>query len=660
MPSATCGGKLQKAARPWLRCNAAQFALWVASVRIQHDVSAVSDGVKEWYMNDPSLVSSAELSDQLAEDPLDSWKEIATYVKRDVSTVQRWEKREGMPIHRHVHDKRGSVYAFSSELDTWLQGRRRRLEEEEKEPGAETSGDAEGDQGPSGTSGVRPWLVLCGIAVLALVAVTYRTTRSRAGSATRSKIESLAVPPIHSIAVLPLENLSGDPAQDYFADGVTDALITELAQFSSLRVISRTSAMHYKNSHRPLPEIAQELNVDAVVEGTVSRSGNRVRITAQLLEARSDRHLWAKAYDRDIREIVVLQQDVADSIVSEIQPKLRSQESASVSRKRQVNSEAYDAYLEGTYFWHKFNEAGDRRAVEYFQESIRKDPSYALAYAGLSNAYHELAYYGRPIDIMPKSKEAAEKALQLDDTVAEAHGALGWVKWIYDWDWPGAEKEFQRAIQLNPGHSISHGMYANFLDSAGRFEEASRELRVARVLDPVALILIRNAADHFRCMRQYDRAIAENRKALDMDPSFADAHENLAYAYVNKGMYEEGIKEMEQLAISDGEHDLALTMKIAFAHGGYKGALKSRLKYYKGRRKAGAHVNFWDEALTHAQLGNTDLALQALEKAYDEREDITDLAVDPSWDLIRDDPRFQELLRRVGFPVNTGAGVVAR
>jgi TolB-like protein/DNA-binding winged helix-turn-helix (wHTH) protein/Flp pilus assembly protein TadD len=495
-----------------------------------------------------------------------------------------------------------------------------------------------------------------GLVAIALVAAAFALNVPRV----RNWNVGWGVPPIHSIAVLPLENLSGDPAQDYFADGMTDALITELAQFSSLRVISRTSAMHYKGSHQPLPEIAKELNVDAVVEGAVSRSGNRVRITAQLLEARSDRHLWAKAYERDIREIESLQQNVADSIISEIQPKLRPQGSASVSRKRQVNPEAYDAYLQGIYFWHKFNEAGDRRAVEYFQESIRKDPLYALGYAGLSNAYHELAYYGRPIDIMPKSKEAAEKALQLDDTVAEAHNALGWVKWIYDWDWPGAEKEFQRAIQLNPGHSISHGMYANFLDSMGRFEEASREFRVASELDPVALILITNAADHFRCMRQFDRAIAEDRKALDMDPGFADAHENLAYAYVNKGMYEESIKEMEELAISDGERDLAQTMKIAFANGGYKGALKSRLRFYKDRRKAGAHVNFWDEALTHAQLGNTDLALQSLEKAYDEREDITDLAVNPSWDSIRADPRFQELLRRVRLPVNTRVGVVAR
>jgi tetratricopeptide (TPR) repeat protein len=397
-----------------------------------------------------------------------------------------------------------------------------------------------------------------------------------------------------------------------------------------------------------------------VVEGSVIRSGNRVRITAQLLEARLDRHLWARAYDRDVRELVSLQQDVADSVISEIQPKLRPQGSASVTRKRQVNPEAYDAYLQGMYFWHKFTEAGDRRALEYFEESIRKDPSYALGYAGLSNAYHELAYYLRPLDIMPKSEEAAEKALKIDDTLPEAHAALGWVKWVYDWDWPRAEKEFQRSIQLNPGYALSHGMYALYLDSMGRFEEAFREFQSARELDPVALGLIRSTAEHFRFMRQYDRAIAENRRALDMDPTFENAHESLASAYVNKGMYEESIKEMEQLAISHGEHDLAETMKIAYARGGHKGALKSRLKYYKDRRRAGSYVAFWDEALTHAQLGNKDLALEALEKAYDEREDITDLGVNPSWDSIRADPRFQELLRRVGLPVNTGAGVVAR
>ena len=497
----------------------------------------------------------------------------------------------------------------------------------------------------------RAWVPALGVIALIVAAFAFNF------GGIRSRIFAPSVSPIHSIVVLPLENLSGDIKQEYLADGVTDALITDLAQISSLRVISRTSAMHYKGSHQPLPEIARELNVDAVVEGSVTRSGNRVRITAQLLDARSDRHLWAKAYDRDIREIISLQLDVADSIVSEIQPKLWPRESISLTRKRQVDPEAYDAYLQGMYFWQKFNQVGDRRAVEYFEESIRKDPSYALGYAGLSNAYHELAYYGRAMDIMPKSKQAAEKALQLDDTIAEAHAALGWVKWIYDWDWPGAEREFQRAIQLNPGYELSHGMYAMYLDSTGRFEEAFREFQIARELDPVSLGLLRNRAEHYRYLRQYDTAIAENRKVLEMDPGFENALESLSYAYADKKMYEDSIKVIEQLAITEGEHGLAKTMKTAYARGGYQGALKSRLQFYKDRRRAGSFVAFWDEALLQAQLGNKDLALEALERAYDGREDITDLAVNPSWDSIRAKPRFQELIRRIGIPVN-GSGVV--
>ncbi len=489
----------------------------------------------------------------------------------------------------------------------------------------------------------RAWVLALGLAALIAAAFGLDT------AGIRNRVFARGVPPIHSIAVLPLDNLSGDSAQDYFADGMTDALITELAQINSLRVISRTSAMHYKGSHRKLPEIARELNVDAVVEGSVIRSGNRVRITAQLLDARSDRHLWAKAYDRDVREIMSLQQDVADSIVSEIQPELRPAGSPSLNRKRQVNPEAYDAYLQGMYFWHKFSEAGDRRALAYFEESLRKDPSYALGYAGLSNAYHELAYYVRPKDVMPKSKEAAEKALEIDDTLADAHAALAWVKWVYDWDWPGAEKEYRLAIKLNPGNALSHGMYAMYLDSMGRFEDAFREFQIARELDPVSVGLIRSLAEHLRDMKQYDSAIAENRRALDMDPTFENAHESLAYAYANKGMQEESIKEIEQLAISDGERDLAEAMKIAYVRDGYKGALKSRLKHFKVRRSAGGHVNYWDEAWTHAQLGDKDLAVQALERAYAEREDITDLGVNPSWETIRDDPRFLDLLHRVGL-----------
>lgn len=265
----------------------------------------------------------------------------------------------------------------------------------------------------------RAWVPALG--VTALIAAAFALNIA----GIRTRILPRGVPPIHSIAVLPLENLSGDINQEYFADGMTDALITDLAQISSLRVISRTSAMHYKGSHQPLPEIAKELNVDAVVEGSVTRSGNRVRITAQLLEARSDRHLWAKAYDRDVREIVSLQQEVADSIVSEIQPKLRPEGRASVNRERRVNPDAYDDYLRGMYFWHKFTEPGMRQAQEYFEKSVQKDPSYALGYAWLANTYGQLGdYVGPRKEFMLKSKETSQKALQLDDNVAVAHGAL--------------------------------------------------------------------------------------------------------------------------------------------------------------------------------------------------------------------------------------------
>lgn len=475
----------------------------------------------------------------------------------------------------------------------------------------------------------------------------------------RSRVFARSVPPIRSIAVLPLQNLSGDATQEYFVDGMTDALITELAQFSSLRVISRTSAMHYKGSHQALPEIARELNVDAVVEGSMIRSGNRVRITAQLLEARSDRHLWAKAYDRDVSEIVSVQQDIADSIVSEVQPKLRPLESAYASRKRQVDPEAYDDYLRGMYFWHKFTEPGMRQAQEYFEKSVQKDPSNAVGYAWLANTYGQLGdYVGPRKDFMLKSKETSQKALQLDDNVAVAHGALGWVRWAYDWDWPGAESEFKRAIQLSPGHALSHGIYARYLDSMGRFAAAIQEHGIARELDPLDLVLIYDVGDHFVVSRDYDKAIVEYRLVLGMDPNFIGAHRGLALAYEGKGMEKESISEWEQEAMLAGTPEVAEGIKIAFARGGYKGALKARLTHDQHRRSEGSYVSFSRFARTYAALGEKDLAVQALEKAFAEREPMAWLNVDPEWDPIRADPRFQDLVRRAGLPSNSVSGVL--
>ena len=508
-------------------------------------------------------------------------------------------------------------------------------------------------QGPAAFRWRRAWVLALGLAASIAAAFAFNL------AGIRSRVFARSVPPIRSIAVLPLQNLSGDAAQEYFVDGMTDALITELAQFSSLRVISRTSAMHYKGSHQALPEIARELNVDAVVEGSVIRSGNRVRITAQLLEARSDRHLWAKAYDRDTREIMSLQQDVADSIAHEIQAKLTPQENLRQAQNRQVDPEAYDDYLRGLYFWHKFTEPGMRQAQEYFEKSVQKDPSNALGYAWLANTYGQLGdYVGPRKDFMLKSKETSQKALQLDDNVAVAHGALGWVRWAYDWDWPGAESEFKRAVQLSPGHALSHGIYARYLDSMGRFEEATREHRIARELDPLDLVLIYDLGDHFGVSREYDKAIVEYRLVLGMDPNFIGAHRGLALAYEGKGMEKESISEWEQEAMLAGTPEVAEGIKTAFARGGYKGALKARLTYDQHRRSEGSYVSFSRFARTYAALGEKDLAVQALEKAFAEREPMAWLNVDPEWDPIRADPRFQDLVRRAGLPSNSVSGVL--
>ena len=508
-------------------------------------------------------------------------------------------------------------------------------------------------QGPAAFRWRRAWVLALGLAASIAAVFAFNL------AGIRSRVFARSVPPIRSIAVLPLQNLSGDATQEYFVDGMTDALITELAQFSSLRVISRTSAMHYKGSHQALPEIARELNVDAVVEGSVIRSGNRVRITAQLLEARSDRHLWAKAYDRDTREIMSLQQDVADSIAHEIQAKLTPQENLRQAQNRQVDPEAYDDYLRGLYFWHKFTEPGMRQAQEYFEKSVQRDPSNALGYAWLANTYGQLGdYVGPRKDFMLKSKETSQKALQLDDNVAVAHGALGWVRWAYDWDWPGAESEFKRAVQLSPGHALSHGIYARYLDSMGRFEEATREHRIARELDPLDLVLIYDLGDHFGVSREYDRAIVEYRLVLGMDPNFIGAHRGLALAYEGKGMEKESISEWEQEAMLAGTPEVAEGIKIAFARGGYKGALKARLTYDQHRRSEGSYVSFSRFARTYAALGEKDLAVQALEKAFAEREPMAWLNVDPEWDPIRADPRFQDLVRRAGLPSNSVSGVL--
>lgn len=460
---------------------------------------------------------------------------------------------------------------------------------------------------------------------------------------------------VGSIAVLPLKNLSGDPEQEYFADGMTEAMINELAKIGSLRVISRTSTMQYKDTRKTAPEIARELNVDGVVEGSVMRSGDRIRITAQLIRGATDEHLWAESYDRDLRDVLALQREIARGIAGEIKIKLTPQEQQSLATTPAINPSAHEAYLKGLYYRNqaintphpKEEERLLKKSLEYSEQAIKFDPSYALAYSSLARSYHWLASGDFP-QFYPNAKEAALKALALDDTLAEAHGALAYTIWRHEWDFAGAEREFKKADELVP-NSYSWG-YAQFLSTIGKHDEALRKMEIAQDLDPLTLPLKISLAWTYVFARQYDQAIAQFRGILELNPNQFDAHSGLGMAYMLKGMNEEGIAELQKvLDFSGGMHgrkDLAW----AYAMAGRRSDAIKILDDLKdpSKQKSGSHLNL---AIIYGALGEKELGLAQLEVAYTKREqEILWLKVEPQFDGLRSDPRFDDLLRRIGFP----------
>jgi len=380
--------------------------------------------------------------------------------------------------------------------------------------------------------------------------------------------------PIHSIAVLPLENLSGDPGQDYFADGMTDELITNLAQLSGVRVISRTSIMQYKDTKKTLPQIGRELNVDAVVEGSVVRSGNRVRITAQLVDAATDQHLWAASYDRELRDVLTWQSQAAQEIASEVRIELTSTEQRHIGRAHSVNSEAFEAYLKGRYHWNKRSKDGLRKAEQYFQEAIQKDPNYAPAYAGLADTYILFANFNiaAPGRAYPRAKEMASKAIQIDGTLAEAHTSLATLKAIYDWDRSGAEQEFRRAIELNPSYATAHHWYAeDLLIRMGRQAEALAEIERARQLDPLSLQINAVEGRILSLSNQNDKAIEQGRRALDLDPGWSAGHWWFGLAYEQRRRYPEAIVEFQKaISLSAGNSTFLTALGHAYAVSGQR------------------------------------------------------------------------------------------
>jgi TolB-like protein/DNA-binding winged helix-turn-helix (wHTH) protein/Tfp pilus assembly protein PilF len=454
--------------------------------------------------------------------------------------------------------------------------------------------------------------------------------------------------PIHSIAVLPFEDLSQDPSQEYFADGMTEELINSLAQIHSLRVISRTSSVLYKGKHRPLSQIARELNVDSVLEGTLRLSGRRVRVTAQLIQAQQERHLWAESYEHDGGDFLTLQAALAQAIANEIQAKLTSEEAERFSRTRHVSPEAYEAYLKGRYFFNRSSEGDLQRAFASFEQAVQKDPTYAPAYAPLSDCYFR---FGND-RLMPgaeayaKSKDAARKSLSLDDTVAEAHTALARVMFQHDWDHAAADKEFRRAVDLSPSSAPVRTRYALFLIAMGRKEEALAQGRKACVLDPVSRHACGDLGDIYYYAHELDLAISAWRKTLELYPDAASVHFSLARALWKKGNDQEARNECLQAEQLWGADTDALSQyRNAYAKSGMKGIWRKELDL--------AHYEHpFDFAVLHAQLGETEQAFHWLEKSFAEHEyRMIWLKVNPQLDILHSDPRFRDLVRRVGLPL---------
>ncbi len=459
---------------------------------------------------------------------------------------------------------------------------------------------------------------------------------------------------IDSIAVLPLANLSGDPQQEYFADGMTEELISDLAKISALRVTSRTTVMRYKSSSKSLPEIARELGVDAVVEGSVTRAGSQVKITAQLIDAVNDRHLWADSFQRELKDVLALQGEVARAIAGEIGVRLTPQERSRLTDRKAVNPEAYELYLKGQYHLFRRSAADALKSLEYFQQAAQKQPDYALAYAAIAEAYETAAGSVQgalpPREAFPSAKAAAMRAVELDPTLGEAYASLAWSSFVFDRDWKTAENQFQRALQLDTNYPIAHENYAMFLTRMGRFEEATREITRAQELDPASVSVNTMMGIVLSLGRRYDEAIPRLRRVLKVDPNFVRARFGLGLALIQKRQYDEAIAELQKgVALSGGGAAQLAALGYAYAVANRRAEALAIVETLEQRSRE-RYVPPAMVAGVLSSLGERDQALAWLEKALEERDPwITSLKVEPMYDALRSDPRFVDLLRRVGL-----------
>jgi TolB-like protein/tetratricopeptide (TPR) repeat protein len=570
---------------------------------------------------------------------LESWKEIAVYLGRDVTTVRRWEKREGLPVYRLLHIRLGSIYAYTAELDAWRK---------ERAPAAATEAAEERPVSEAVRSGAhtRTAAVLLSMA-LALTAGLIWLVRGRTTIQPAS-----ANGGIRSLAVLPLQNFSGNPEQDYLSDGMTEALIARLSAIHALRVISRTSAMQFKGTRKSVPAIGKELNVDAVIEGSVLRSGDKIRVTVQLIRADTDEHLWSGTYDRELRDVLALQNDVTQGIARHIESAVTGAQRGAPVVPRTVAPEVYEAYLKGRFALHENSRAGLGRALVHFQAAADADGTFAPAYAGLAATYSALGlvFYGEPPgETRPKTVVAARRALELDLELAEARALLANAL-QKDWHWAEAEAEYRRAIELSPSDATAHAGLADWLLCQDRTEEALASARRAQELDPLAFDGVQVGWILFQA-RRYDQAVRELRTALITEPEDPMSLWFLGFALIGARQFDEAIRTLEKTASLSNRSPAVLGVLVhAYAGAGRRSEALRVLGELQRRQQKGyvppaAFLN------AYLGLGDTEEAFIWMGRAAEERSNIMQfLKVHPFFDLLRGDPRFAEFLRRANFP----------
>ncbi|HEV8199576.1 MAG TPA: hypothetical protein VGS03_06115 [Candidatus Polarisedimenticolia bacterium] len=581
------------------------------------------------------------------DDRLDSWKEIAAYLRRDESTVRRWEK-DGLPVHRHRHKLR-SVFAYKSELDAWWRNAEREARESSPAPAATPTPAAEPVHAAAPVRGrgrTSRFFARAAVILVAAIAVasTYRIWHQPARAA-------LAHGNI-VLAVLPLQNLSGDPNEEYFSDGLTEEMITQLShlQPDRLAVIARTSTMQYKGTAKRVDEIGRELHADYLLEGSVRRAGGEVRISVQLIRISDQTHVWAESYQREARDILALQSDFAAAVAEAVSLRLTPQEKADLASAGPVNPASYQLYLRGRYLWNQRTEDGLQKSIASFQQALIDDPGSAACYSALADAYNVLGNWGMvpPREAYPKAKAAAGKALALNPRLAEAHIALAYAIHLYDWNASEAEAEFRKGLALNPNYAPGHQWYAVFLASEGRFDEAVAEITRARELDPLSLIIGDVVGWIYSLARRNDDAVREFRKAIDLDARFYPTHFDLGLTYVEMGRYEDAIAELEHARTLAGDTPRTLS---GLAYACARAHQQDRARGYLDRlQQLSTHryVPPFDVAVVHAALGERDLAFDWLDKAYEDRHPwLVMLKVTPKVDSLRSDPHFAALLARI-------------